>query len=171
MSLAGGLGTHVIYVAADHADDLIHRYRMRDDRSGQAHLVIVPSGLLPQAPPKGARVVPTPAAAADLLEEDDPRARHAAMRLLGSLWRAATDAAAMESCIPPSSEVIRCRGRARLARSPRPGRHAHLGCGGRRTAPRRDRQDDGHSYRVVPPPQARASVHASGKLTHHAMNS
>lgn len=67
-----------LYVAEADAGDLIHQYRMRDDSDGQVHLVIVPSSVPPGLAPGGGAPVAAPAAASDLLGEDDPRARHAA---------------------------------------------------------------------------------------------
>jgi excisionase family DNA binding protein len=67
-----------LYVSEAHAEDLIRQYRMRDDRDGQVHLVIVPSSVPPELAPGGGVPVAVPAAASDLLEEDDPRARYAA---------------------------------------------------------------------------------------------
>jgi excisionase family DNA binding protein len=67
-----------LYVAEADAEDLVRQYRMRDDSDGQVHLVIVPSSVPPGLAPGGGAPVAAPAAASDLLEEDDPRARHAA---------------------------------------------------------------------------------------------
>lgn len=66
-----------LYVSEAAAEDLIHRYRMREDRDGQVRLVIVPSSVPAELTPGGGVPVTAPAAAADLLEEDDPRARYA----------------------------------------------------------------------------------------------
>ena len=67
-----------LYVSEADAEELIHQYRMHDDRDGRVRMVIVPSSIPPDlAPSAGARVA-VPAAASDLLEEDDPRARYAA---------------------------------------------------------------------------------------------
>jgi hypothetical protein len=67
-----------LYVSEADAEDLIHQYRMREDRDGQVRLVIVPSSVPPELAPGGGVPVVAPAAASDLLEEDDPRARYAA---------------------------------------------------------------------------------------------
>jgi len=48
------------------------------------HLVIVPASVPPGLGPGGGAPVAVPAAASDLLEEDDPRARYAAAILLQS---------------------------------------------------------------------------------------
>jgi hypothetical protein len=57
---------------------------MRDDHEGQVHLVIVPASVPPGLAPGRGALVAAPAAASDLLEEDDPRARHAAAIVLRS---------------------------------------------------------------------------------------
>lgn len=67
-----------LYVSEADAEDLIRQYRMHEDRDGQVHLVIVPSSTPPELSPSAGVPVAVPAAASDLLEEDDPRARHAA---------------------------------------------------------------------------------------------
>jgi hypothetical protein len=67
-----------LYVSEADAGDLTRKYRMREDRDGQVHLVIVPSNIPPELVPGGAAPVVAPAAASDLLEEDDPRAHYAA---------------------------------------------------------------------------------------------
>lgn len=67
-----------LYVSEAHVDDLINQYRMHEDSEGQVHLVIVPSSIPPELRPSGSVPVAVPAAASDLLEEGDPRARYAA---------------------------------------------------------------------------------------------
>lgn len=78
----GGLtprpGRLELYVSEADANDLIRQYRMREDRNGQVRLVIVPSGIPSELVPGGGAPVVAPAAASDLLEEGDPRARYAA---------------------------------------------------------------------------------------------
>jgi excisionase family DNA binding protein len=66
-------GRTVLYVSNATEADLTAHYHLRPDRAGQVTLVTVPAGL----EPRGGSPVPAPAAAADLLDEDDPRARHA----------------------------------------------------------------------------------------------
>ena len=75
--LALGPGRLDVYVHEADADELIRRYRMREDRNGQVYLIIVPSSVPPELAPDRGSPVPAPAAASDLLEEKDPRARHA----------------------------------------------------------------------------------------------
>jgi excisionase family DNA binding protein len=67
-----------LYASESDAEDIIHQYRMRDDADGQVHLVVVPASVPPRLAPGWGALVSTPAAASDLLEEDDPRARYAA---------------------------------------------------------------------------------------------
>lgn len=66
-----------LYVGEADADEVVRSYRMRDDRAGQVSLLIVPSSVPAALAPSGGHPVPVPAAAADLLEEEDPRARRA----------------------------------------------------------------------------------------------
>jgi excisionase family DNA binding protein len=66
-----------LYVSEADADDVIRRYRMHEDRNGQVKLVVVPSSVPPEFAPHPGSPVPAPAAASDLLEEKDPRARRA----------------------------------------------------------------------------------------------
>jgi excisionase family DNA binding protein len=77
-----------LYVSEADADDVIHRYRMREDRDGQLNLVVVPSSVPSSLAPGWGAFVPGPAASSDLLEEDDPRARHAAAIQLQSYQNA-----------------------------------------------------------------------------------
>lgn len=67
-----------LYVNEADAEGLIRQYRMHDDGEGQVRLVVVPSSIPPDLAPSPGVPVAAPAAASDLLEEDDPRARHAA---------------------------------------------------------------------------------------------
>ncbi|WP_367185012.1 helix-turn-helix domain-containing protein [Trebonia sp.] len=66
-----------LYVHEADADKLIRGYHMQEDRNGQVYLIIVPSSVPPELAPDRGRPVPAPAAASDLLEEKDPRARYA----------------------------------------------------------------------------------------------
>jgi excisionase family DNA binding protein len=65
------------YVREADADEVIQRYRMHEDRDGHVNLVVVPSGVSSELAPGRGNAVPLPAAASDLLEEQDPRAHHA----------------------------------------------------------------------------------------------
>jgi excisionase family DNA binding protein len=73
-------GYPVLYVSDDAASEFVRRYRLHPDYAGQVTLVTVPADLAPSA----GQPVPAPAAAADLLAEDDPRAAHAAASYLGA---------------------------------------------------------------------------------------
>ena len=86
--LAGGPDRLELYVGAGDADALIRRYRMRDDPHGQVKLVIVPASVPAELSPIPNSLVSAPAASADLLEEDDARARHAAIEQLQFSQRA-----------------------------------------------------------------------------------
>jgi excisionase family DNA binding protein len=95
-----------VYVREADADEVVRRYRMREDRAGQVCLKIVPSSVPSGLAPMGGHPVPAPAAAADLLEEEDPRARHAsiihlqsslsALKALGWVGYAGTSIASRE---------------------------------------------------------------------------
>jgi excisionase family DNA binding protein len=67
-----------LYASEADAEALIRQYRMRDDSKGQVHLIVMPSTVPSGLAPGGGAPVAAPAAASDLLEEEDPRARHAA---------------------------------------------------------------------------------------------
>jgi hypothetical protein len=79
---------------------------MREDHAGQVSLMVVPSSVPAGLAPMGGQPVPAPAAAADLLDEEDPRARHAsiihlqsslsALKALGWIDQASTGAARRE---------------------------------------------------------------------------
>jgi excisionase family DNA binding protein len=83
-----GAGQLQLYVGEADADEVVRRYRMRDDRAGQVSLVIVPSSVPAALAPRGGHPAPAPAAAADLLEDEDPRARHAGVIQLRASLRA-----------------------------------------------------------------------------------
>jgi excisionase family DNA binding protein len=80
-----------LYVAEQDAERVVAGYRLRPDPDGQVSLHVVPSGV-----PEGLiavrdGMIPAAAAAADLLDEDDPRARRAALRQLHAMVKAVTD--------------------------------------------------------------------------------
>ena len=77
-----------LYVSEADADEVVRRYRMRDDRTGQVRLMVVPLSVPAALAPAGGRPVPALAAAADLLEEEDPRARHAGVLQIQASLRA-----------------------------------------------------------------------------------
>lgn len=95
-----------LYVREADADEVVHKYRMREDRAGQVRLMVVPSSVPAGLAPMGGYPVSVPAAAADLLDEEDPRARHAsivhlqsslsALKALGWIDQASTGAAYRE---------------------------------------------------------------------------
>jgi excisionase family DNA binding protein len=89
-----------LYVGDVDADELIRRYRMREDRDGQVNLVIVPSSVPAALAPEAGRPVPAPAAAADLLEEKDPRAHYAAATQLQYFQRALREVGWLDRVAP-----------------------------------------------------------------------
>jgi excisionase family DNA binding protein len=97
-----------LYVSDADAKDLIRQYRMRSDSDGQVHLVVMPSDIPPRLAPGAGAPVASPAAAADLLEEDDPRARYAAAIQLQSYQDALRAAGWLDRI---SAEPVRGQGR------------------------------------------------------------
>jgi excisionase family DNA binding protein len=103
-----------LYVCEADADEVVRKYRMREDHAGQVSLMVVPSSVPVGLAPIGGQPVPAAAAAADLLDEEDPRARHAsiihlqsslsALRALGWIDQASTGAAGREK---EASEAVR----------------------------------------------------------------
>jgi excisionase family DNA binding protein len=87
--LSGGHDVFRAYVSARDADDVVRRYRLREDPDNGVVLVVVPDGVPADLAPRPGEPVPLPAAVADLLDEDDPRARHGAALQLRSMWQAA----------------------------------------------------------------------------------
>jgi excisionase family DNA binding protein len=80
-----------LYVAEHEAEHVAARYRMRPDPNGQVILHVVPSSVAGTLITLGGGLIPAAAATADLLDEDDPRARRAAVRQLRAMFRALTD--------------------------------------------------------------------------------
>lgn len=66
-----------LYVNEVDAGEVIRRYHMHEDPEGQVNLVIVPASVPSGLGPGCGKPVPLAAAASDLLEEEDPRARYA----------------------------------------------------------------------------------------------
>lgn len=104
-----------LYVREADAEDLIHQYRMREDRDGQVHLVIVPSSVPPELAPGGGDPVAAPAAVSDLLEEDDPRAHYAAAIQLRSYQDALHAVGWLDHIDSGSALPGKSRGKSRLA--------------------------------------------------------
>jgi hypothetical protein len=103
-----------LYVSEADAEDLIHQYRMREDRDGQVRLVIVPSGIPPELIPGGGDPVAAPAAVSDLLEEDDPRARYAAAVQLHSYQDALRAAGWLDNIDSVSPQPHKSHGKSQL---------------------------------------------------------
>jgi hypothetical protein len=79
-----------VYVAEQSAERIVESYRLRPDPEGQIMLHVVPSSVPKDLAMRGG-LVPSAAAAADLLDEDDPRARRSALRQLRAMFEAWTD--------------------------------------------------------------------------------
>ena len=86
--LVGGSRRHQLYVRAPDVDKLVHQYRLRDNDDGNVVLIVVPDSVPAGLAPLPGRPAPEPAVAADLLDEDDPRARHAALQRLRGFHQA-----------------------------------------------------------------------------------
>jgi excisionase family DNA binding protein len=80
-----------VYVAEPNAERIVESYRLRPDPEGQIMLHVVPSNVPNDLTAWRGGLVPVAAAAADLLDEDDPRARRSALRQLGAMLEAWTD--------------------------------------------------------------------------------
>jgi excisionase family DNA binding protein len=86
--LSGGRSGLELYIAQERLPAVVAQYRLGDDDDGQILLRAVPVDVPAALAPRwGERVSPA-TTAADLLDEDDPRARDAAQRQLGLMQRA-----------------------------------------------------------------------------------
>lgn len=86
--LVGGSGRPSLYVPEADLDKLVSHYRLRDSEDGNVVLIVVPDSVAAGSAPEPGKPVPEPAAAADLLDEGDPRARYAALKRLRDLRQA-----------------------------------------------------------------------------------
>lgn len=77
-----------VYVAEPNAERIIASYRLRPDPDGQVMLHVVPSSVPKDLTAIHGGLVPAAAAAADLLDEGDPRARRSALRQLHAMFEA-----------------------------------------------------------------------------------
>ncbi len=77
-----------LYINEGHYEGLVARYRLRPDVEGQIILHVIPADVPQDLAPRPDEPVPAAAAAADLLEEDDPRASHAAILALSAMHHA-----------------------------------------------------------------------------------
>lgn len=75
------------YVGRGDLDAAVGDYALRVDVEGELLLEIVPPGAHDALVPKPGEPVAAPVAAADLLEEADPRAQAAGARVLRACWR------------------------------------------------------------------------------------
>jgi len=78
LTAAGGRA--FLYVSDQNAANVTRQYHMQPDHAGQVTLITVPAAVVPPA----GRPVPAPAGAADLLNDDDPRDRIAAVTYLSA---------------------------------------------------------------------------------------
>ncbi len=77
-----------VYVAEPDVEELVADYRLRPDPDGQVRLHVVPESVPPELIPGPAGLVHPAAAAADLLDENDPRARRLAVLQLRAMLTA-----------------------------------------------------------------------------------
>jgi hypothetical protein len=81
-------GVRDLYLAEQDAERVVARYRLHPDPDGQVILHVVPSSVPEDLIAVSGGLVPAAAAAADLLDEDDPRAQRSARRQLGAMLEA-----------------------------------------------------------------------------------
>lgn len=79
-----------LYVARSELEKIINKYRLRPDPDGPVRLHAVPEGVPRELIPGRPGLVVPAAAAADLLDEDDPRARRSALLQLSAMFAALT---------------------------------------------------------------------------------
>jgi hypothetical protein len=75
-----------LYVAHDGLAPVIKDYRLRTDPEGPVLVHCVPASVPRELAPASGEAVHSLVAAADLLDDDDPRGRAAAVRELGAAW-------------------------------------------------------------------------------------
>ena len=71
-----------LYIGESDLNHVVSDYRLRTDTDGQIIVHVVPGSVPNDLAPRRGEAVPAAAAAADLLEEDDPRANNVALRQL-----------------------------------------------------------------------------------------
>ncbi|HVB45691.1 MAG TPA: type IV toxin-antitoxin system AbiEi family antitoxin [Streptosporangiaceae bacterium] len=79
-----------LYVARSEVKKIVNEYRLRPDPDGQVRLHAVPEGVPCDLIPGRPGLVVPAAAAADLLDEDDPRARRSALLQLSAMFTTLT---------------------------------------------------------------------------------
>lgn len=77
-----------LYVAVPDVKDVVARYRLRPDPDGQVRLHVLPEGVPRELISGGPGIVLPAAGAADLLDENDPRARRSALLQLSAMFAA-----------------------------------------------------------------------------------
>ena len=78
-----------LYVAGSDVKDIVAGYRLRSDPDGLVRLHVVPQGVPRELIPGGRGIVLPAVGAADLLDENDPRARRSAVLRLSAMRAAA----------------------------------------------------------------------------------
>ena len=96
-----------LYVAGSDVEDIVARYRLRPDLDGQVRLHVVPEGVPRELIPGGPGFVLPAAGAADLLDENDPRARRSALLQLSAMRAALASRRPIRAPSTPQAPVSR----------------------------------------------------------------
>jgi hypothetical protein len=80
-----GTAKRDFYVQEADFEHVVSRYRLHPDPDGQVVMHVIPASVPAELAARHGRCVPAAAAAADLLEDNDPRARRAAIAQLGMM--------------------------------------------------------------------------------------
>jgi excisionase family DNA binding protein len=94
-----------LYVAEADVKEVVARYRLRPDPGGQVKLRVVPEGVPRELTTGGPGVVLPAAGAADLLDENDPRARRSALLQLSAMFAAVASRRPIRSSTSPQVAV------------------------------------------------------------------
>jgi excisionase family DNA binding protein len=96
-----------LYVAGSDVKDIVAHYRLRPDPDGQIRLHVVPEGLPRELISGGPGIVLPAVGAADLLDEDDPRARRSALLQLSAMCAALASRRPIRAASASQAPIIR----------------------------------------------------------------
>ena len=99
-----------LYVARSDVKDIVAHYRLRPDPDGQVRLHVVPEGLPRELISGGPGIVLPAVGAADLLDEDDPRARRSALLQLSAMCAALSSRRPIRVAFASQAPSIRGKG-------------------------------------------------------------
>lgn len=99
-----------LYVAEPDFERIVSDYHLQRDMEGQIVVHVVPAIVPSDLAPRCGVPVPAAAAAADLLEEDDPRAKDAALRQLRAMRNSAVHRLLPSSAKRPSTGSVASQG-------------------------------------------------------------